>query len=46
MFIDEDSNIFILVIKYYSISKVGKEGKEDSNSSKDEVKDVNIITTL
>ena len=42
--IDEDSDIFTLVVKYYNINKVREEG--DSNSSEDKVKDINIITTL
>ena len=42
--IDEDSDIFISVVKYYSINKVREEG--DSDSSEDEVEDINITTTL
>ena len=45
MLIEEDGNIFTLVIKYYSINKIGKE-EEDSDLNKNEVKDINTITIL
>jgi hypothetical protein len=45
MLIEEDGDIFTLVIKYYSVNKIG-EGEEDSDSSKDEVKDINTTTAL
>ena len=44
MLIDEDSDIFTLVVKHYSVNRVGEE--RDSNSSKEEVKDVNTTTAL
>ena len=43
--IEEDGNIFILVVEYYSINKIG-EGEEDSDSSKNKIKDINTITAL
>jgi hypothetical protein len=43
--IEEDGNIFTSVVEYYSINKIG-EGEEDSNLNKNEVKDINTITTL
>ena len=45
MLIEEDGDIFTLVIKYYSVNKIG-EGEEDSDSSENKVKDINTITTL
>jgi hypothetical protein len=45
MLIEEDGNIFILVVEYYSINKIG-EGEEDSNLSKNEIKNINTITAL
>ena len=44
--IDKDSDIFTSVVKYYNINKVGEGEEGDSDSSEDEVKDINIITTL
>jgi hypothetical protein len=43
--VDEDSDIFALVVECYSVSKVG-EGEGDSDSSEDEVEDVNTTTAL
>jgi hypothetical protein len=45
MLIEEDGNIFTLVVKYYSVNKIG-EGEEDSDLNKNEVKDINTITAL
>jgi hypothetical protein len=45
MLIEEDGDIFTLVIKYYSVNKIG-EGEEDSDSSENEVKDINMIIIL
>jgi hypothetical protein len=44
--IDEDGDIFTLVVECYSVNKVGEGGERDSDSSEDEVKDVNITTAL
>jgi hypothetical protein len=43
--IEENGNIFTLVIKYYSINKIGKE-EEDSDLNKNKIKNINIIIIL